>query len=123
MQKVIPTPITPPSTKLQNNIIIIIINNNYNNNNNNNNCSISIVSTETSTTSSSINYNTPSPTSSHQQQQLQLQNVTATVGADFFVPCCFSLNKGRWLNHLRLQQPLHVSRSLVCFRVVGFCNV
>jgi len=57
MQNVIPTPITPPSTKLQNN--------------NNNNCCISVVSTETSTTTSSfINYNTPSPTSSHQQQQL-----------------------------------------------------
>jgi hypothetical protein len=114
MQNVIPAPITPPSTKLQN----------YNNNNNNNNSSISIVSTETSTTTSSfINYNTPSPTSSHQQQQLELQNVAAKVGADFFVPRCFSLNKGRWLNHLKLQQPLRVSRSLVCFRVVGFCSV
>jgi len=51
MQNVIPTPIKPPSTKLQNN---------------NNNCCISIFSTETST----INYNTSSPTSSHQLKQL-----------------------------------------------------
>jgi hypothetical protein len=56
MQNVIPAPITPPSTKLQNN--------------SNNNRYISITSTETSTiTSSFINYNTPSLTSSHQQQQ------------------------------------------------------
>ena len=73
------------------------------------------------TTSSFINYNTLSH--QQQQQQLYLQNIAATVGADFFVPRCFSLNKGRWLNHLKLQQPLHVSRSLVCFRVVGFCSV
>jgi len=70
MQNVIPTPVTLPSTKLQNN--------------NNNNCCISIVSSETSTTTSSfINCIIPSPTSSHQQQQLELQNFAANVGADF----------------------------------------
>ena len=44
------------------------------------------------------------------------------VGADFFRPCYFSLNKGHWLNTLELQEPLRVSRGLVCFRVVEFCS-
>jgi hypothetical protein len=38
----------------------------------------------------------------------------------FFVPSCFSLSKGHWLNHVEYQQPLRITWSLVTFRVVEF---
>ena len=59
----------------------------------------------------------------HLQEQQNFRTAPLKVGADFFVPRCFSVNKGPWLNHLELQQPLVISRGLVCFRVVVFCSM
>ena len=86
--------------------LIISDNNNNNNNNKSNNNTITCISTiwtSTSTAAASIiayeTFNIHFTTST----EYHLQRVGVKVGGLFLYPRCFSLSKGRWLNHLELR--------------------
>ena len=109
-----PPPITYPTTKLENNTT---------NNNNNNFSSLSSRQELQPPLPASLTSTLHRPLRHISSSNCNFKTSHPKLVLIFSVPRCFSLNKGRWLNHLTLQQPLLVSRILVCFRVVGSCSV
>ena len=71
------------------------------NNSSSNNNTITCISTTWTSTSSIIAYETF--TVHFTSTEYLLQRVGVKVGCHFLSPRCFSFSKGRWLNHLELQ--------------------